>query len=145
MQKKQKPFTGNTFWMLNPLFHHSIHLRLWNSLIIHEQKKSWAWRSLYIGKNVHKFCRVSLASPCLAEKKYERTLLAGYAPTWLDLNYLILNFKHWNRYGRHKLASHLELYSSLLPCLYHWFLNVDGVIRHDTHCIIIGPLKSGHS
>jgi hypothetical protein len=27
---------------------------------------------------IHKFCRVSLASPCLAEKRYERTLLAGY-------------------------------------------------------------------
>ena len=27
---------------------------------------------------IHKFCRVSLASPCRAEKKYERTLLAGY-------------------------------------------------------------------
>jgi hypothetical protein len=26
---------------------------------------------------IHKFCRVSLASPCRAEKKYERTLLAG--------------------------------------------------------------------
>ena len=26
---------------------------------------------------IHKFCRVSLASPCCAEKKYERTLLAG--------------------------------------------------------------------
>jgi hypothetical protein len=25
----------------------------------------------------YKFCRVSLASPCCAEKKYERTLLAG--------------------------------------------------------------------
>jgi hypothetical protein len=28
-------------------------------------------------KNISKFGRVSLASPCRAEKKYERTLLAG--------------------------------------------------------------------
>ena len=30
---------------------------------------------------IHKFCRVSLASPCRAEKKYERTLLTGYKAT----------------------------------------------------------------
>jgi hypothetical protein len=27
---------------------------------------------------IHNFCRISLASPCRAEQKYERTLLAGY-------------------------------------------------------------------
>ena len=37
-------------------------------------------------KNIHKFCRVSIASPCHAEKKYERTLLAGYYLQCLFLN-----------------------------------------------------------
>jgi hypothetical protein len=32
---------------------------------------------------IHNFCRVSLASPCRAEKKYERTLLAGYLQVFL--------------------------------------------------------------
>jgi hypothetical protein len=36
-------------------------------------------------KNIHKFCRVSLASPCRAEKKYEWTLLAGYYGNRADL------------------------------------------------------------
>ena len=47
---------------------------------------------------IHKFCRVSLASPCLAEKKYERTLLAGYCrvKTALFLDIIMIDFLYAN-------------------------------------------------